>query len=169
MTVEPELTDEEIEEYEESLVDPDDPDVITLPDSPELVGFDLAFEEPPEKRAKAPSKVVLAWEEFLGFLKDTPGKTIRVFVFNLDNSEEPERSARSRARSIRARLVKTQPTDDYTILVEKFREDESWRVYARYNGTASAETIADRERIVRERHERGIKVAAQRHGTSPSA
>lgn len=167
----PEDPAEMYEDEVEETVDPDatDDDEVTpaseVPASRptvEIPGFALAIEDRPVKVTRnANPKRELAWEEYLAFLKQRPGTTARVFMFV---GEDAQSNARARARSMRARLVKTQPEDMWNVTAELVKEDGSYRVYATYDGPADDETLDTRNRIHDERVARGVAIAAARFG-----
>lgn len=165
-----ELEEDDLGEYEDL-----DEELVALADitsrvgsisHPDIEGFDLAFEAPPATPIKTPrpTKVVLAWEEFLSFVIETPGRWIRVFEFG---GEEAKAKARARGRSMRTRLIKTQPGEEWEILVAEDRDSDGkltgvWKVYAQYVGKASAELVADRQAKAVAATERGKRAAAAR-------
>ena len=127
---------------------------LDLPASPELNGFSLAFEDRPVYQTRSRvKKVILAWEQYLDFLtsEENTGKTVRVFSFSGD---EAKKNAQARARSIRSRLIKSQPHQEYLITVDEIKDADvpMFNVYASYTGPASEETVQARH----DEHERRV-------------
>lgn len=144
--------DEDIEEdeYEEDINYGDEDPILAevdamIPDSPDLEGFSLLFEDRPVvvKATRSP-RVELAWEEYLEFLKKTPGKAIRLFEFTGD---EARKSAQARARSVKSRLRRTKAADIYEVTADEIKGTDTWRVYASYERAATPEEIATRNQM----------------------
>jgi hypothetical protein len=107
---------------------------------------------PPPKRS--PSSPIMPWEDYLAFLTQTPGKTVRLFKFQ-GPSTEARAKARRRASEVKNRLLKTNPQEIWDITWDFVKEDESWRVYVSY----------DRDRTETEMAELNAKhLAAQERG-----
>lgn len=143
--------------------------------TPELDGFSLEFESPPvpEAKSKRQAKVVLAWEEFLSFLKDKPGVWVRVFEFTDNPDETPVTNkagkvlvakdrARARSRSINARLKKTSPGEVWEIKAAEDTESESWKVWAQFVRPATHAEVAERKAAHEAAVLRGQNAAAVR-------
>lgn len=139
---------------------------------PDLDGFTLDFEDPPAEpeRVGRRAKVVLAWEEYLHFLKEFPGKWVKVFEFS---GEEAKEKARARARSVNRRLIKTQPSDIWEIKAVEDRDDEGkltgvWKVYAQFVRPATLEEVKNRMEAHEAAVERGKVAAAARLASTAS-
>jgi len=168
-----EVTDLEVDSLDADLAaedqidddsdDSDSSDPIELPESDELDGISLEWEDRPVKAVREyRRKVELAWEEYLSLLTkpENAGRTIRVFSFS---GEGAKKSASARARSIRARLVRTQPTELYEITADEVdSEVPVYNVYASYLGEADEATVAHRLEVHEARMANGKRVAAAR-------
>ena len=107
------------------------------------------------------------WEEGLSPLKSAnmKGKSYRVWTFNTRNS------AQSRMTTVRARLNKVSPADNFQLKVRPVPDSDDFGVYAQYDGTFTPEQMADNARRHQERSERTKKsrtptVAAVPNGTA---
>ena len=128
----------------------------------DLPGFDVAIESAPQRaiRAKGRKEKVVAWEEYLSFLKSRPGATIR--LFNYDGNDEGKKAASQRARSMRKRLLDTQPNEIWDIASEYVKESDSYKIFATYQRPATDEEFEQREKIRLDAIARGQNAAAAR-------
>jgi hypothetical protein len=96
------------------------------------------------------------WETHLAPLKDTPGESFRVWTY------EKRTSAVSRMSSVRERLTKAVPTENWNLAVRTVPgtvDPELYGVYISFAGTFTAEQIAEN---VRKHDERSNRVKAAR-------
>jgi len=166
----PDLNDELEFDDDEPL--PEELEIVysSLPDSPELDGLSLDFEAPPEKpvRATREKKVVLAWEEYLAFLVNTPGRWARLYEFSADgDSKEAAKRARVRARTINTRLKKTQPAQIWEVVAVEGRDSQNaptglWKVHTRFVRPATPQELTERLEAAQRAAERAKHAAAAR-------
>jgi hypothetical protein len=98
------------------------------------------------------------WETHLAPLKDTPGESFRVWTY------EKRTSAVSRMSSVRERLTKAVPTENWNLAVRTVpgtgaENPELYGVYISFAGTFTAEQVAEN---VRKHDERSNRVKAAR-------
>ena len=126
-------------------------------------GIELIEESRPIVEKRRPTEPVMPWEDYLKFLVETPGKTVRLFRYSVaDHGEEARGKARRRAREVLRRLEKANPTEIWSVTWDFVKEDESWRVYVSYERDRTETEIAEYNQKIIEAQERGRHAAAIR-------
>ena len=126
-------------------------------------GIELIEEQRPVVEKRRPSEPVMPWEQYLQFLTQTPGKTVRLFRYSVaEHGEEARAKARRRAREVLRRLEKTNPTEIWSVTWDFVKEDESWRVYISYERERTETEMAEFNQKIVEAQERGRHAAAVR-------
>lgn len=135
----------------------------------DLPGFTAAIERPVDKvvRQRGRKEKVVAWEEFLAFLKDRPGVTVRLFSF--EGTQDGKKAASQRARSMRKRLIENEPAEVWNIISEYVKEDEAYKIFCTYERPATDEEVAEREATKLAAQERGRHAAASRTNLKANA
>jgi len=100
------------------------------------------------------------WEEHLAPIKETPGISYRVWTY------AKRTSAVSRMTSVRDRLTKAVPYDNWTMAVRAVPETdpETYGVYVQFNGQFTDEQVAENARL---HAERSARVRASRVTAEP--
>lgn len=128
-------------------------------------GINLKVEAPPVKAAKV-RKVISAqpaWEELFDGLKTHPGIFIRAALFSSAlNGPDYRKKASARARSMRARLAKTQPSQLWIVETTEDMDNETTKIFISYSGPASQELIVQREAKYNAAKARAIHAANSR-------
>lgn len=131
-----------------------------------IEGINLKVESPPVKPVKV-RKIVSAqpaWEELFDGLKSHPGIFIRAALFSSsDNGPDYRKKASARARSMRARLAKTQPSSLWIVETTEDMDNEITKIFISYSGPASPELIAERSAKYDAARDRALHAAASRN------
>lgn len=101
------------------------------------------------------------WETHLAPLKDTPKETFRVWTY------DKRSSAISRMSSVRERLTKAVPSENWTLAVRPIPNTETFGVYVSYNGTYSDAEVAANAKAHAERSAR-VKAAREKAAANGS-
>jgi hypothetical protein len=96
------------------------------------------------------------WETHLAPVKETPGESFRVWTYETRNS------ATSRLSTVRDRLTKATPQDNWDLKVRPVSDyrgptgdvGEGFAVYVQYNGMYTPEQIAENAKKRQERSDR---------------
>jgi hypothetical protein len=135
-------------------------EVVAILTSLREVGVDVAFEARPVVIPKRkPSSPEMPWEEYLGFLTNYPGHSVRLFSFT---GEDARTKARTRAKEVAKRIDKTHPEEKWDITWDSVKEDDSWRVYASYDREFTEAEMAEKHAKQEAQAERGRHASAVR-------
>lgn len=117
-------------------------------------------EIPKITRAGGSGREAEPWETHLAQLKDTPGDSFRVWTY------DKRTSAQSRMSSVRERLTKAVPSENWTIAVRPIAgsNPEQFGVYVAFNGTYTDEEVAANAKAHSDRSER-VRAARARTAT----
>ncbi len=149
----------------DALDDPDD--IVNTLLRLREVGVPVDFEDRPVVVPKRqPTAPEMPWEEYLGFLTNHPGRTVRLFTFTGENSRI---KARSRAREVIKRLAKIHPEEKWSITWDFVKKDESWRVYANYDREYTEQEMAQIHEKQLALQARGRHAAAARQANRMAA
>ena len=101
------------------------------------------------------------WENELAPLKEHQGRSFRVWTYG------KRTAATSRAAAVRARIIATTPSDNWTYAVREVEVDghPQFGVYLRFNGNYSSDEVAAN---AAKRAERSAKIKAQREAKAAS-
>jgi hypothetical protein len=122
-------------------------------------GIELVEEGRPEHAKRTVAETVLPWEQYLKFLTEYPGKTVRLFRYT---GEDARAKARRRAGEVKKRLAKANPQECWNIDWQFVKDDESWRVYVSYERDYTETEMAEQHTKMLAAQERGRHAAAVR-------
>ena len=126
-----------------------------------MVELNFIQEEVPKvTRAGGAGREAEPWEKHLAQLKDTAGVSYRVWDY------EKRPSAISRMTSVRDRLRKAVPSENWDLAVRQIPDSDRFGVYVTFKGQFTDEEVAENERKHQERSER---VRAARAPQAPQA
>lgn len=137
---------------------------VDLIGSDDELGLAITFEAPfiKPKQIRNPRPKQTPWELVLNGLREFPGEYVKFYMFT-EEGHGPEyvRAARSRANTMRRRLVKQAPDQEWSVEAVE-GPDGSYRVYVKYIGEASTELMTKRIEGIEAAKERGRHAAATR-------
>jgi hypothetical protein len=100
------------------------------------------------------------WEDHIEPLKNSPGKSFRVWTY------EKKTSAVGRASNVSSRVFEQTPYDDWTIVARQVPNSDVFGVYVQYNGTLTESQVQEK---VNKRLERAEKMRRARERLSKAS